>query len=75
VIIEEALKLLNKDEPIKRSETIAKAKQACNCPDAYGIAMACCIAELPKLSLVPIGEFCPVQLDAFVCPRYQIMEW
>jgi hypothetical protein len=75
MIVEEAMRLLNKDEPLKRSEQIAKAKNACNCPDAYGIAIACCIAELPKLSLVPTGAFCPVHLPAFVCPRYQIMEW
>ncbi len=74
--VEEYRKLNEKPISVTaHDDKIARAKQACDCDPAQGIAVSCCISELPKLSIVPGGEFCWVALPEFKCPRHEIMEW
>jgi len=57
---------------------MARARAACACEPAAGIALCCPATRLPRVHLVVRGETVDVPHalpSAFACPRHIIMGW
>jgi hypothetical protein len=64
----------------RADDRIIRARAACACEPAWGIAFACPATCLPRIGhkLIVRGETCPIPYPlpvSFECPRHEIMGW